>query len=202
MPGDKGNNMKTLIRILLILPLLTLLGCAHPIVISPRVEELPKENAVKIDKVVGYYISAADLAANIESPGGGGDRISYHPYKDIEAALSKVLFNVYKDVYKLKAKNDRNELSANGISYVFIPHITTTSSSPSPFTWPPTDFSITLNIMALDNNGEQVWAGSVEGQGHAEFEQFRHDFQLAARLASKEAFTRLQDELLKATVLH
>ncbi|MDT8405289.1 hypothetical protein [Sulfuriflexus sp.] len=110
--------MKNIPRILAVIPLLTLLGCAHPIVISPRIEELPQENSVRIDKVVGYYISATDMAANIETPGGGGDRISYHPYKDIEAALNKVLSNVYKDVYKLKSKNDAGELATNGITYV------------------------------------------------------------------------------------
>jgi hypothetical protein len=194
--------MKKIIRILAVLPVLTLLGCAHPIVISPRVEELPGENAVKIDKIVGYYISASDMAANIESPGGGGDRISYYPYKDIEAALNKILSNVYKDVYKLKSKNDRSELAASGITYVFIPKVATTSSSPSPFTWPPTDFSITLSVVALDNKGGQVWAGSVEGKGHAEFKEFKNDFQLAARLASKEAFIKLQNEIIKTDELH
>lgn len=198
----KGNIMKKLTRMLVILPLLTLIGCAHPIVISPRVEELPKENSVKIDKVVGYYISDTDMAANVESPGGGGDRIAYRPYRDIEAALNKVLSNVYKDVYKLKASNDSKELAANGVTYVFIPKISTTSDSPSPFTWPPTDFSVTLDVVALDKQGNKVWSGTVEGKGHAEFEEFKNDFQLAARLASKEAFIKLQNEIIKTKSLH
>ncbi|MDT8405458.1 MAG: hypothetical protein RQ738_12865, partial [Sulfuriflexus sp.] len=86
--------------------------------------------------------------------------------------------------------------------YVFVPQVSTTSSSPSPFTWPPTDFSITLKVMALDNKGEQVWTGSVAGKGHAEFEEFKNDFQLAARLASKAAFIKLQEEIVKASELH
>ena len=194
--------MKKIIRALVILPMLALIGCAHPIVISPRIEELPKENATKIDKVVGYYISVSDMIANVESPGGGGDRIAYRPYRDIEAALNKVLSNVYKDVYKLKSKNDSKELAANGVTYVFIPSITTTSDSPSPFTWPPTDFSITLDVITLDMSGKQVWKGSVVGKGHAEFEEFKNDFQLAARRASKEAFINLQDEIIKTKALH
>lgn len=194
--------MKKIKLLLVILPLLAMIGCAHPMVISPRVDELPVENKVKIDKVVGYYISASDIALRVESPGGGGDRLAYHPYKDIEAALSKVLFNIYKDVYKLKAKNDKKELTANSITYVFVPQVSTTSSSPSPFTWPPTDFSVTLKMHALDSAGKKVWSGEVRGEGHAEFEQFKDDFQLAARLASKEAFIKLQKEIVKTDALH
>ena len=196
------NKMKKIKLLLVLLPLLAMVGCAHPMVISPRIDELPVENKVKVDKVVGYYISAANLALNVESPGGGGDRLSYHPYKDIEAALSKVLFNIYKDVYKLKSKNDVSELKTNKITYVFVPTVSTTSSSPSPFTWPPTDFSVTLKVKALDNAGKQLWSSEVKGEGHAEFEQFKDDFQLAARLASKEAFIKLQKEIVKTDVLH
>ena len=196
------NKMKKIKLLLVLLPFLAMVGCAHPMVISPRVEELPAENKVKVDKVVGYYISAANLALNVESPGGGGDRLAYHPYKDIEAALSKVLFNIYKDVYKLKATNDAAELKTNKITYVFVPTVSTTSSSPSPFTWPPTDFSVTLKVTALDNIGKQLWSSEVIGEGHAEFEQFKDDFQLAARLASKEAFIKLQKEIEKSEALH
>ena len=193
--------MKKLMRLLVALSVLTLVGCAHPMVISPRVEELPKENTVKVDKVVGYYISSANMALNIETPGGGGDRIAYRPYRDIEAALNKVLSNVYKDVYKLKSKNDSAELKKHAITYVFIPHVTTTSYSPSPFTWPPTDFSVTLTMVGLDDTGKQVWADDVVGKGHAEFEEFKDDFQLAARRASKEAFIKLQEKIVKANAL-
>jgi len=193
--------MKKIKLLLVVLPLLAMIGCAHPMVISPRVEELPVENKVKIDKAVGYYISAKNLVLKVESPGGGGDRLAYHPYKDIEGALSKVLFNIYKDVYKLKSENDKKELTKKGVTYVFVPKVSTTSSSPSPFTWPPTDFSVTLDVHALDNSGKQLWSSQVTGKGHAEFEQFKDDFQLAARLASKAAFIKLQKEIEKSNAL-
>jgi len=193
--------MKRIKLLLVVLPLLVMVGCAHPMVISPRVEELPVENKVKVDKVVGYYISAANLALNVESPGGGGDRLAYHPYKDIEGALSKILFNIYKDVYKLKSKTDPKELSEKKVTYVFVPKVSTTSSSPSPFTWPPTDFSVTLDVHALDSSGKQLWSSEVRGEGHAEYEQFKDDFQLAARLASKDAFIKLQKEIEKSNAL-
>jgi len=193
--------MKNIIRVLIIFSVMALVGCAHPMVMSPRVEELPKENAVKVDKIVGYYISSEKMKLNVETPGGGGDRLAYRPYRDIEAALNKVLSNVYKDVYKLKSSNDSAELEKNGITYVFIPEVKTTSYSPSPFTWPPTDFTVTLTMVGLDKTGKQVWTDTVKGKGHAEYEDFKDDFQLAARLASKEAFINLQKIIISAEAL-
>ena len=64
----------------------------------------------------------------VTSKGGGGDKITYHPYAESEPALNQVLSNIYTKVVALSAINDKAELENKQIAYVFTPVITTTSS--------------------------------------------------------------------------
>ena len=193
--------MKRLYLLLLSLPLILLIGCSHPIVISPNFGNLPAENSKKINKNVGYFISKADHIKRVTTPGGGGDDVEYSPYKDIESALHKILLNVYKDAYKLNSATDKNEMKKYNISYVFIPKIITNSSSGSFLTWPPTDFSIELTTKALNKKGKQVWSNKTTGKGHAEYEEFISDFSLSARRASKNVLRKLQKKIQSARQL-
>lgn len=187
--------MKRLYLLLLSLPLILLVGCSHPMVITPYIENLPIENDKKVNKNVGYFISKADRSRRVTTPGGGGDEVEYSPYKDIESALHKILINVYKDAYKLKSATDANEIKEKNISYVFIPKIVTHSSSPSFLTWPPTDFSIELTTKTLNKKGQEIWSNKTTGKGHAEYEEFISDFSLSARRASEKVFKKLQKEI-------
>src|SRR5215475_5579305 len=127
-----------------VLALASLTGCAHQIVITPDLSSIERPSAAPIDKKVGYYISGADRAAMVTTAGGGGDKVSYYPYKELEPALQKVLFNVFRDVQSLDSAHDAAYLSQHGIAYVFTPTIKTTSSSSGVFTWMPTHFEVQL----------------------------------------------------------
>ena len=189
------------LKLLVLISVLTLAGCAHEISIAPRGEKLPGHNNSKISKNVGYYISESDLTKSVETPGGGGDRISYAPYKDMDASLLSVLLTIYKDVFKLKAANEKSEIQKNNISYVFVPSIKTDSSSASYVTWPPTDFTVNLSMQAFDAGGNVVWQDTVTGKGHAEFDEFKQDFSLAARLATEEAYGKLKKAIENSSKL-
>ena len=85
----------------LLLGVTTLLGaCAHNIVITPETKSLPVGQAV-IDRKVGYYISSSDYDAHVTTPGGGGDKVTYQPYKELEPALQRVLFNTFSQVQRV-----------------------------------------------------------------------------------------------------
>ena len=137
--------MKVIARTTVIVGVLLLVGCAHPISMAPKMSafDARQENKI-ISKNVGYYISEEDRTREVTTPGGGGDKVSYFPYKDLEPGLYKVLSNIFKDVYPIKSLGDKDYLAENKIAYVLIPRIETTSSSDSPFTWPPTDFTVSL----------------------------------------------------------
>ena len=47
----------------------------------------------------------------VVTPGGGGDKISYQPYRDIETAFYKMLTNVFGNVTKLKTPKDADAIS-------------------------------------------------------------------------------------------
>lgn len=185
-----------MLRIIIIIGALLLTGCAHQIQINPHMEKFQvAEN--KIDKVVGYHISKENLSKKVTTPGGGGDKVSYTPYKDTETVIYNVLSNKFKDVYLVADLSDQNFIKENSISLVFIPEISTNSSSSSPFTWPPTKFSIVLNMQAINDGGDVIWEQKLSAEGLAEYDEFKSDFSLSARRATEKVFLQLVEELDK-----
>lgn len=176
-------------------------GCAHKINISPETTQLIGVKMEKADYAVGYHIEPTLLDLPVETPGGGGDDITYTPYKDTESALFTVLSKKFKDVYRVKSMNDSTFIKDNEIKLVFLPTITTNSSSSSFLTWPPTYFTVDLNVKAINNKGDIVWQDSAFASGQAEFSEFQEDFGLAAKRATEEAFIMLSRKLAKAPQL-
>lgn len=190
--------MKYLIRVIAISTFIFTIGCGHQINITPPLNTLDADGISKIEKNVGYYISPSDLSLEVTTPGGGGDKVKYFPYKESEPALNKILSNIFAKVYPLTSIDDKQFLLSNDISYVFIPKIESNSSSDSAFTWPPTNFTVSIDCKALDSSGSIMWQKTVKGEGNAEFAEFKHDFSLAAKRAEKDAFLMLQEEILKS----
>jgi hypothetical protein len=177
-------------------------GCAHPITINPDIAKIERDaGAQPVDKNVGYYISAENREKQVTTPGGGGDKVSYSPYKDIEATYFKMLSNVFKSVTMLKAPNDANEVSGRRIDYIVDLDLVTDSSSPSPFTWPPTKFTVNMTCKISKPQGQSLMTASVVGEGAAEFGEFKKDFSLSARRASQDALLKMQRKLLNAPEL-
>lgn len=183
---------------------LTLLlgGCAHPISMAPNldaVQATPEQKLVA--KKVGYHISAASQTLEVTTPGGGGDKVRYFPYRDIDAGLYKALGTVFRDVTKIKNPGDLAELQASGIQLLITPEITTNSSSESAFTWPPTSFTVVLNCQVKDSQGKTLDTVRVEGVGKAEFAEFKANFSLAAVRASEDALKKLAVALRQSKAL-
>lgn len=190
--------MKIYIQSIIVLLALLVTGCAHQIEINPDMANINQaEN--KSEKIVGYYISDENKKKKVTSPGGGGDKITYLPYSDLESAFYTALSSKYKDVYSVKSLDESDFINEKGISLIFVPEIETNSSSDSLMTWPATDFSIKLTCKAINANGELVWEKTVESAGHAEFDEFKSDFSLSARRASEQAINLLVEELNNIT---
>ncbi|MFT6248177.1 MAG: hypothetical protein ACJAUY_000349 [Cognaticolwellia sp.] len=190
--------MKIYIQSIIVLLALLVTGCAHQIEINPDMANINQaEN--KSEKIVGYYISDENKKKKVTSPGGGGDKITYLPYSDLESAFYTALSSKYKDVYSVKSLDESDFINEKGISLIFVPEIETNSSSDSLMTWPATDFSIKLTCKAINANGKLVWEKTVESAGHAEFDEFKSDFSLSARRASEQAINLLVEELNNIT---
>lgn len=170
-------------------------GCAHPIVISPDISKIERDSSAQvIPKNVGYYI-LDDREKEVTTSGGGGDKVRYKPYKDIETGFYKMLSNVFKSVSVLKSDKDA-AISKNEINYVISLDVSTNSSSSSMFTWPPTTFGVNLNCDIKDATGKNITSLLTVGEGHAEFDEFKSDFSLAGKRASQDALMKMQRALL------
>ena len=174
-------------------------GCAHPMMIKPDISALAiPADASRIPKSVGLYISAENRNKQVTTPGGGGDKVSYRPYADIETGLYKVLGNVFQNVEVLSSISDVDSIAKHSLVYIAVPEITTSSSSSGFFTWMATDFTVNLNCKINDVAGRTLTTVSSTGTGHADFAELKSDMSRAGERASQDALTKLQAALLQA----
>ncbi len=69
---------------------LVLFGCAHPITMNPDLAAVTVPAGAKpIAKKVGYHIPEALRSVEVTTPGGGGDKVRYFPYRDIEPGSTR-----------------------------------------------------------------------------------------------------------------
>jgi hypothetical protein len=172
-------------------------GCAHPISLAGNVASLAGTGTGKLDKAVGLSMSDEDRKREVIGPGGGGDKVSYLPYRDLETGLYIALSETFARVSRVNGLSDP-KVKADGLNYVVTPSIATTSFSPSIFTWPPTIFTIELTCKVVDDDGKAVTEVRALGEGRAEFDEFKGDFSLSAKRAADDAFKKLVKALADA----
>jgi len=195
------NNMIKLCKAsLLVISAAFLAACSHPITISPI--DTPDKSGRVSSKNAAYVMTDAQRKHKVTTPGGGGDKIDYQPYRDLEKAIRDALSSVYENVIVVSSKDDTQAFIDNEISYVFTPVVHTSSSSDSVFTWPPTKFGIELNCSVMNAAGEEIAYFTVEGNGAAEFSEFKSDFGLAGRRAASDLSNKLREKLLSQPDLH
>jgi hypothetical protein len=191
------------LRLGLILALVVMIaGCAHPMTMKADVSGLaPAAEATRIPKNIGLYVSAENRAKEVTSAGGGGDKVSFHPYADMETGLYKVLGNTFQNVDLLNTMSDVNSIAKHSLTLVAVPEITTKTSSSGVFTWMATDFTVELSCKFTDVAGRELTTVSSTGTGHAEFSELKSDFSLAGERASRDALEKLQAAVLQSEAL-
>jgi hypothetical protein len=185
---------------LLVAALLT--GCAHPMTIKPDVTALAAPaDSTRIAKNIGLYISPENRNKTVTTPGGGGDKVTYRPYADLETGLYKVLGNVFQNVEVLSSMSDVDFLAKHSLVLIAVPEISTTSSSKGLLTWMATDLSVQLTCRITDVAGRTVATVSSTGTGHADYSELKSNFSLAGEKASQDVLTKIQLALLGAPEL-
>lgn len=175
-------------------------GCAHKITIAPDNERINTTLEIKQKSYsIGYFID--DINTTVITEGGVGDKVTYQPYKETESALVSVLSKHFNKVYKIENLGNKDFINKNNLKLIFTYKILTYSSSQSIFTWPPTNFIITLTCKAVDKNGNIIWKDIIKDEGSAEFDEFKNDFSLSAKRASENVFKKLLVELNNANEL-
>ena len=165
-------------------------GCAHPISLAGNTAALIGAGKSRLNHAVGMVISEEDRKREVITPGGGGDKVSYQPYRDLETGLYIALSESFAKVVRVSDAKDPKVVTES-LRYVVIPQISTTSYSPSIVTWPPTMFTIELVCKVMDAEGRPVTEVRAAGEGRAEFDEFKSDFSLAAKRASDDALAKL-----------
>jgi hypothetical protein len=179
---------------------LYLAGCAHPMNIRPDIQSL-QPVSTQIQKNVGLYVPPANHALEVTTDGGGGDKVRYHPYADMETGLYKALGNVFASVTVVNSPHDAGAIAQHSLNYIIEPTITTNSSSSGILTWMATDFTVTVTCRVSDADGKDVTAVSATGVGNADSAEVRHDFSVAGERASQDALQKLQAAFLQAQAL-
>ncbi len=169
---------------------LLLTGCAHPVSLTPDAAALAKSGATKLDRKVGLVVSDEQRRLELTTAGGGGDKVSYFPYRDLEPWLYMALSETFSSVSRLSGPQDP-KLQSEGLAYLVVPVVSTTSYSPSLLTWPPTVFTVELNLSFNDPRNKNVVQVRVQGEGRAEFDEFKRDVSLAPKRASEDALKKL-----------
>ena len=168
-----------------------LFGCAHPITMNPDLAGIKGDGSPVINQQVGYHISDAARSIEVTTPGGGGDKVRYFPYRDLEPGFYKALGEVFKGVTRVTDPKDVDTLRRSGVNLLISPEIATASFSESVLTWPPTQFTIVLTCKVTDADGKLLDTVKATGDGRASFDEFKSNFSLAAVRASNDALARL-----------
>jgi hypothetical protein len=198
----KINLKKRVSQLTLLFATTALLGgCAHQIAIGPLTTPV-RNDASLSPKKPAYVMTDANRNLKVTTEGGGGDKVSYYPYRELEKSVREALRAVYSDVFVVKSTADSEVISANDISYIFTPEITTTSGSESMFTWPPTHFNVDLSCTVVDPKGNVISQFKVLGVGNAEFSEFKGNFGLAGQRAASDVSERLKQAILSNPTLH
>jgi len=185
-----SSRVNSLRALLAMAAVALLAGCAHPITISPTAAPQRAASA-PVAKKVAYVMTDAQRAQQVTTPGGGGDSVSYQPYRDLEPMLRETLRSVYQDVSVVRSADDPS-IKSGGVAFVFVPEITTNSSSPSMLTWPPTKFNVDVACTVSDPSGTVLTRLKVSGSGEAEFDEFKADTGLSGRRAGTAAGVQLR----------
>lgn len=186
-------------KLLCLLSVLLISGCAHNIKITP--DASAANTHAKSKTVVGYYVSAADKAVKNTTPGAGGDKVSYQLTKDMEYGFFSALNDSYETVKVLEASHDAQKMKADGITLVFEPKFTSTSSGSSLLIWPADKFSITVQCKAYNQAGALVLDKAFTGQGAATNGELMGNFALAANKAATDVLAQVKKELASNAAL-
>jgi hypothetical protein len=94
------------------------------------------------------------------------------------------------------AEDLENANQGLGVSCVFTPGITTTSDSPSPSTWPSTQFGVHLTCPVSDAEGILLTQVRAQGNGTAAYTAFVKDHGLAGRRAASQVPAQFKQEVM------
>jgi hypothetical protein len=188
-----ASPTRSLARLGIIGAMFVTAGCAHPVSVRP---DINYPSGQTVDTSVGYFISDANRKLEVTTPAGGGDKIRYFPYRDMEPAILSTLGSVFHKVYSVPETGRTAYVTDHHLTFVFEPILTTNSSGNSAIFWPATEFDLTIKVTALNASGQVLWNRDFTGHGHIEKGRSLIDVP-PAKEAATEAFGKLRKALIE-----
>ena len=169
-----------------------LTACAHPMLVKPDLEATKIVQAHDhLPQKVGLYIPDSLRSLEVTTAGGGGDKVRYKPYADMETGIFQVLGDSFSDAIVLNSRTDADAIAKHSLNYIVEPHIDTKSSSSGLFTWMATDFEIKLTCRFTDPAGNLLATLTSDGTGHSDFSELTHNMSAAGEHAATDALVKL-----------
>jgi hypothetical protein len=170
-----------------------LTACAHPMLVKPDLEatKVVAQTHNPLPQKVGLYIPDSKRSLEVTTAGGGGDKVRYKPYADMETGIFQVLGTSFSDVVVLSSRTDTDAIAKHSLNYIVEPQIDTESSSSGVLTWMATDFKIKLTCTFSDPAGTVLATLTADGTGHSDFSELKHDMSAAGEHAATDALVKL-----------
>jgi hypothetical protein len=193
-------NMRWIFYIAVLAVATILSGChlpqiPSPIKINPSSTPQRIEDHLYSTKVAGYVMTDADRAKQVTTEAGGGGKVSYFPYSDLEQGIRDALKSLYHDIVLVGSPSDFEALKRDGVGIIFAPEIYTASNSSATFSFPPTHFSIDLACTVTDTTGYILARVRVTGEGNASSSELNSDISLAGKRAAQDALNKFTSEI-------
>jgi hypothetical protein len=188
-------------KLALSLPCLALLltACAHPMLVKPDLDAAKvAQPHDRLPQKVGLYIPDNLKSLEVTTAGGGGDKVRYKPYADMETGIFQVLNETFSDTVVLSSRTDADAIAKHSLNYIVEPHIDTQSSSNGVFTWMATDFEVKLTCKFTDPTGNLLATVSSDGTGHSDFSELKHNMSAAGEHAATDALVKLRTAIQAA----
>lgn len=171
--------------------MLALGGCAHQINIVP--DTLVLDVQTKYPATIGYVIPDERMNLQVTTPAGGGDKVSYYPYKALDTSLQMAFRQVFQHAQRLQSPQQAQQLE--DVLLVFDPTIGTDSSSSSSFFWPPESFTVTLEVKVSDRMLNREYQVKGTGIGKVTRAEWSSDFGVAGKIAMAASIRDLFNNL-------
>lgn len=181
-----------LARLLPLLFVVWLVGCAHHINVEPNLDRLGPPDAQRINARVGLHIPPELANLEVTTPGGGGDNVRYNPYAAVAQGYRRILSNVFTDIVPVASSASASAEASPTVDYVMVPSIVTNSGGTNFFTWPPESFTVDLSTSIRDKAGRTLASPRVVGTATVATGERLADHGIAGRRAFEDALQKMQ----------
>lgn len=177
-------------KVVIAVSVLFLCGCTHQISIKPS--QMQFNSGKKINSECGLVFSPSDTERLYKETGAGGDSYEYKAYSDLKFSYNVMLRQICDGTRNF----DSHDAAINQASpVVFMPEIKEVRSKAGFFTWPPTEFYLSVRTKIFDATGEQLQLLNSTGKGNMTLMEMQGNFGSAGGQAVRNVLIDVMESI-------